>query len=462
MSQKLPIVLKNDDTLITALTTLNGLFGRVACIINNNEEFIGLVTEGDIRRSLISGFSLDVRLEEIANINPLILNIDEYNKLQNNETTEKLSKKINQILKQNFEIPVIQKDNKIFKSLEVNFFKNITSKSIENNSHIKVLIIGGMGYIGSRLTNLLLNKNFSVKVVDNLLYNQNFLSTFEEDANFEFIQGDICDLNIQLEAVKDVDAVVYLSEIVGDPACKSFPEKSLKTNYLALCALSTLCAHLKISRFIYTSSCSVYGSTTDPSLTLTESSQVNPLSHYARMKLESENFLLNIKNSFFNPTILRLGTVFGYSYRQRFDLVVNKFVKDSYLFNRINIQGGKQYRPNIHVDDISDAIVKILKSPLDKINNCIFNLSNGSENKNIIELAEEISSLINNTKIIIDKKISDNRNYRVSSKKLQDSLGIDARISIKDGVIDLHKKLKNNNFLDIDSPKYSNVEFLLN
>ena len=129
-----------------------------------------------------------------------------------------------------------------------------------------------MGYIGSRLTNLLLNKNFSVKVVDNLLYNQNFLSTFEEDANFEFIQGDICDLNIQLEAVKDVDAVVYLSEIVGDPACKSFPEKSLKTNYLALCALSTLCAHLKISRFIYTSSCSVYGSTTDPSLTLTESS----------------------------------------------------------------------------------------------------------------------------------------------------------------------------------------------
>ena len=80
--------------------------------------------------------------------------------------------------------------------MEVNFFKNITSKSIENNSHIKVLIIGGMGYIGSRLTNLLLNKNFSVKVVDNLLYNQNFLSTFEEDANFEFIQGDICDLNI--------------------------------------------------------------------------------------------------------------------------------------------------------------------------------------------------------------------------------------------------------------------------
>ena len=295
MSQKLPIVLKNDDTLITALTTLNGLFGRVACIINNNEEFIGLVTEGDIRRSLISGFSFDVRLEEIANINPLILNIDEYNKIQNNETTEKLSKKINQILKQNFEIPVIQKDNKIFKSLEVNFFKNIASKGTENNSHIKVLIIGGMGYIGSRLTNLLLNKNFSVKVVDNLLYNQNFLSTFEEDANFEFIQGDICDLNIQPEAVKDVDAVVYLSEIVGDPACKSFPEKSLKTNYLALCALSTLCAHLKISRFIYTSSCSVYGSTTDPSLTLTESSQVNPLSHYARMKLESENFLLNIK-----------------------------------------------------------------------------------------------------------------------------------------------------------------------
>ena len=94
MSQKLPIVLKNDDTLITALTTLNGLFGRVACIINNNEEFIGLVTEGDIRRSLISGFSLDVRLEEIANINPLILNIDEYNKIQNNETTEKLSKKL--------------------------------------------------------------------------------------------------------------------------------------------------------------------------------------------------------------------------------------------------------------------------------------------------------------------------------------------------------------------------------
>lgn len=462
MIQKLPIILKNNDTLITALTTLNGLFGRVACIVDKNDEFIGLVTEGDIRRSLISGFSLDGLLEEIVNISPLTLNMDEYDKLQNNEISEKIYNKINQILKQNFEIPVIQSDKKIFKSLEVNFFKNITSKGTENNSHIKVLIIGGMGYIGSRLTNLLLNKNFSVKVVDNLLYNQNFLSTFEEDTNFEFIQGDICDLNTQLEAVKDVDAVVYLSEIVGDPACKSFPEKSLKTNYLALCALSTLCAHLKISRFIYTSSCSVYGSTTDPSLTLTEGSQVNPLSHYARMKLESENFLLNIKNNFFHPTILRLGTVFGYSYRQRFDLVVNKFVKDSFLFNRINIQGGKQFRPNIHVDDISEAIVSILDSPLDKINNSIFNLSNGSENKNIIELAEEISSVIKNTKIIIDNKISDNRNYRVSSKKIHDTLGIHANTSIKDGVVDLYNKLKNNKFSDIGSPKYSNIEFLLN
>lgn len=461
MKQKLPIILKNNDSLITALKTLNGLFGRVAYIVDKNEKLIGLVTEGDIRRSLISGFSIEESLEAIANVSPLTLNIDEYNKIQNNDINEKLTKKINQILKQNFEIPVIQ-NNIIFKSLEVSYFKNIISKSFENNSHIKVLIIGGMGYIGSRLTNLLLNKNFSVKVVDNLLYNQNFLSTFEEDQNFEFIQGDICDLNTQLEAVKDVDAVVYLSEIVGDPACKSFPEKSLKTNYLALCALSTLCAHLKISRFIYTSSCSVYGSTTDPSLTLTESSQVNPLSHYARMKLESENFLLNIKNNFFHPTILRLGTVFGYSYRQRFDLVVNKFVKDSFLFNRINIQGGKQFRPNIHVDDISEAIVSILDSPLDKINNSIFNLSNGSENKNIIELAEEISSVIKNTKIVIDNKISDNRNYRVSSKKIHDTLGINANTSIKDGVVDLYNKLKNNKFSDIDSPKYSNIEFLLN
>lgn len=461
MKQKLPIILKNNDSLITALKTLNGLFGRVAYIVDKNEKLIGLVTEGDIRRSLISGFSIEESLEVIANVSPLTINIDEYNKIQNNDINEKLTKKINQILKQNFEIPVIQ-NNIIFKSLEVSYFKNIISKSFENNSHIKVLIIGGMGYIGSRLTNLLLNKNFSVKVVDNLLYNQNFLSTFEEDQNFEFIQGDICDLNTQLEAVKDVDAVVYLSEIVGDPACKSFPEKSLKTNYLALCALSTLCAHLKISRFIYTSSCSVYGSTTDPSLTLKESSQVNPLSHYARMKLESENFLLNIKNNFFHPTILRLGTVFGYSYRQRFDLVVNKFVKDSFLFNRINIQGGKQFRPNIHVDDISEAIVSILDSPLDKINNSIFNLSNGSENKNIIELAEEISSVIKNTKIIIDNKISDNRNYRVSSKKIHDTLGIHANTSIKDGVIDLYNKLKNNKFSDIDSPKYSNIEFLLN
>ena len=127
MKQKLPIILKNNDTLITALTTLNGLFGRVACIVDKNEDFIGLVTEGDIRRSLISGFSLDGFLEEIVNISPLTLNIDEYDKLQNNEINEKLYNKINQILKQNFEIPVIQNDNKIFKSLEVNFFKNITS-----------------------------------------------------------------------------------------------------------------------------------------------------------------------------------------------------------------------------------------------------------------------------------------------------------------------------------------------
>ena len=171
-----------------------------------------------------------------------------------------------------------------------------------------------------------------------MIYDHKIIEKIFNKKNLNFILGDVCDLNTQIKAIKDIDIVVYLAEIVGDPACSAKPEDALKTNYLSVLSFANLCSHLAIDKFIYTSSCSVYGLDKNNKL-LNEKSNLNPVSHYARIKIMSEKALLSSSNNYFKPTIVRLGTVFGPSKRMRFDLVVNTMSKFAYFNNKIDVFG---------------------------------------------------------------------------------------------------------------------------
>ncbi len=457
---KKPLKLKKTDNIKSAFKLLNGQFGMIVCVVSEDNVLSGVVTEGDLRRAILKGFSLETKLEEIQNANPTYV-----------YESELKVKKINKS-KINFEtmdkpliFPIVDEHKKLLgvSSIE-NLIEILQYKkqkiNLSKNTTPHILVVGGAGYIGSVLTSLLIEKGWRVKVVDKMLYEKKSLDKFAGNENFSLMKKDICDLSVQVEAIKDIDCVVFLAEIVGDPSCNAKPEDALKTNYLAVSSMANLCSHMNINRFIYTSSCSVYGSNVSSHDLLKEDSVLNPISHYARIKTMSERALFSQANAFFSPTILRLATVAGPSLRHRFDLVVNTFARNAFFAGEININGGAQWRPNIHVEDVANAIIKIIESPLEKIENQVFNLCNNSQNFTISELAKITQSIFPKCKIKIDNKVTDLRDYRVSSDKIKEKINFEAKKTVIDVLKEFKRIFEEEKIGDIYQKKFSNFETL--
>ena len=377
---------KENDKIATALKKVSGSFGKIVCVIDKNKKLLGVITGGDLRRAILSGYGSNQLIKKIYNKNVSFIYENELKNKKFNESNFR-DKEINQSI---FYIPIVDEKKRVKNILTieriVELMEKKSFKKQKRKKLPKILIVGGAGYIGSILCKKLLKRNYSVKIVDKILYDKNVLNNFIKKNNFSFVKADICDLNTQINVIKDIDVVVFLAEIVGDPACNARPEDALKTNYLSIASMAQLCSHLGISKFIYTSSCSVYGLDKHNKL-LTEKSNLNPISHYARMKIMSEKALLANKNDIFRPTILRLGTVFGPSLRNRFDLVVNTMAKNAYFEKKINLHGGEQWRPNIHVEDVADGIIASIKSNQKKVGSKIFNLSSDKSNFKIKDIA---------------------------------------------------------------------------
>ncbi len=222
-----------------------------------------------------------------------------------------------------------------------------------------VLVIGGAGYIGSILVRKLLERGSDVVVFDRFLYGSGPLEDVADDPKLTVVEGDTRHIEDVTAVLGGVDAVVHLGEVVGDPACALYPSITQGINYFATSAIANICKHFQINRFVYASSCSVYGASNSADL-LTESSPFNPVSLYAKMKIASENALMEACDENFVPTILRLSTVFGFSYRPRFDLIVNLLTAKAMQEGKITIFGGDQWRPNVHVADVADTILRLL------------------------------------------------------------------------------------------------------
>jgi nucleoside-diphosphate-sugar epimerase len=322
-----------------------------------------------------------------------------------------------------------------------------------------VLVTGGAGYLGSVLVRKLLELNYNVRVVDNLTYTVDTTSALLKNPTFEFINGDIRDTETLKKAIENIDAVIHLAAIVGDPACSQKENIAIETNQIAPLKLAELISKQSKSliRFIYASTCSVYGVSGGIA---DEKSSLNPVSLYARTKINAEN-ILNFSNQYFAPCILRMSTLYGLSPRMRFDLLVNEFACQAFNEKKITIYAGERWRPFLHLDDAARAFQMCLDAPISKIKSQIFNVGSDSENYDLSKMGEHFARQIPGTQINITKQIRDIRSYKVSFKKIKNELGFETKKSVEDGIREIYHSLKEGNFRDYLDQKYYNHQKII-
>lgn len=321
----------------------------------------------------------------------------------------------------------------------------------------RVLVVGGAGYIGSLLVDRLLRSGYHVRVLDSLVYGGEALRAAGNNPHFELMAGDCRNIQDVVKAVRGVEAVVQLAAIVGDPACEQDRTSALEINYAATRMLIEIAKGHGVRRLVFASSCSVYGAT---ELEVDERSEVRPVSFYGQTKVDSERALLESRTDTFHPTILRFATVFGLSYRPRFDLVVNLLSAKAAQDGVITIYNGRQWRPFIHVRDLADAVALVLDSPVRLVAGQILNVGDSRLNHTLSEVAEVIAEVFPATRVEHAHN-ADSRNYRVSFRKIEDGLGFHARYSLRDGIEELKRALDTGLIADYNDVRYHNQRFLL-
>lgn len=308
--------------------------------------------------------------------------------------------------------------------------------------------------MGSVLCRRLLADGYHVRVLDALFYGEESVASLRADPNFELRQGDSRDITALVAAMRDVRAVVHLGEIVGDPACSLDERTTREINLAATLTAARVAKGQGIERFVYASSCSVYGASDE---ILTESSSLNPLSLYARAKIGAERALHDLGDGAFQPIILRLATVFGLSWRPRFDLVVNVLTARAVADREITVVGGDQWRPFVHVRDVAKAIAECLQKPIVVVGGQTFNVGSDSENYTIRGIGEIVRQSIPETAMKVLADEGDPRNYRVSFGKIRRVLGFEPGMTVAQGVRELRDALRAGTIGDYRSPRYSNV-----
>ncbi|MBI3380322.1 NAD-dependent epimerase/dehydratase [Candidatus Gottesmanbacteria bacterium] len=322
---------------------------------------------------------------------------------------------------------------------------------------MNILITGGGGYIGYHLVKLLLlSTKHKVTVLDSFIYEKHSLDDFKRNKRLTIIKGDICNIIDMVKALRGIDTVIALAAIVGDPACALNEDQTLSTNFHSTNLLVRLCNQYKIRRIIFASSCSVYGA--DSNL-LNEGSRLNPLSLYAKTRVMSEELIRKNLSPDLDYVILRLATVFGWSKRVRFDLVVNFLTTQAFYTKQIDIINGDQWRPIIHVGDVARAIKLIISDKSGHTSKEILNIGGNALNIQIKDIVKHMEKYIKGITIHFKDVGSDIRNYRVSFDKVKNSLGFIPKYNLDYGIKEIIKELKRKNINYLED-KYYNVKYL--
>ena len=319
-----------------------------------------------------------------------------------------------------------------------------------------ILVTGGAGYIGSVLTHKLIESGYNVRIIDSLIYGKDGISDLISNNSVELIEKDIRDEKTLNDVVKEIDCVIHLAAIVGDPLCKKIPVAAKQINEDATKKLVTVSKKQGVKRFIFASTCSNYGSS---STTVDENSPIQSLSLYSTTKVNSENFILSTKNSSFEPSILRFATAHGLSPRMRFDLLLQEFLRDAILDKKIKIYGPNFWRPLAHVDDISNACITAIKSSKDVISGEIYNVGHTTENYTKKMLAEIIQEFVPLTEIEIIESKRDLRTYKVSFDKIKNNLKFISKKTIRNSISDILAEIEKGS-LDPKASEFSNMSKL--
>lgn len=322
-----------------------------------------------------------------------------------------------------------------------------------------ILVTGGAGYIGCIAVRQLLDKGEAVRVYDKLYFGDEGLAEVRD--TIELVQGDIRSFD---PAVLDgCDAVLHLAGLSNDPTAEFNPKANEEINTHGTEVVATACKTAGIKRFINASTCSIYDlGFYAPDFLRDEESEVKPRAAYAVSNYEAERILLAMADDRFCPVILRQGTVYGWSPRMRYDLVVNTFMRDAIGKGSLTVHaGGEMWRPLVDVTDLCRVYIACVEAPDEKVHGKIFNVV--GKNYRILELAHWVREALKPVKkveIEVDYTTYKTRSYRVSGERIQSVLGVKPLVGVKESVEQMLRQVEEYKQMDLYNPRYYNIEWM--
>lgn len=309
----------------------------------------------------------------------------------------------------------------------------------------RILVTGGAGYLGSVLVPKALAAGYRVRVLDRFFFGRAPLADCLDHRRLELVQDDIrfC----PPATFADVDAVIHLAALSNDPSCDLDAGLTREINYEGTLRVAELARRAGVARFLFSSSCSMYGKSA--AVDLKEDAPLAPVSLYARYKIEAERKLLAMSEAKFSVTSLRNPTLFGLSPRMRFDLVVNIMTQYAVRQGKIFITGtGQQWRPLLHVADCADAFLALLAARRGAVAGQAFNVGSRNYNLQVLGVAQIVKSVLPRTVIEIVPDDPDKRSYHVDFGRFRRVVGLRPKFSIQDGVAEIQRALELGEVMD--------------
>lgn len=317
---------------------------------------------------------------------------------------------------------------------------------------MKVLVTGGAGYIGSVLLRVLLEKGYDVVCLDRFFFGLEPVRDIADRVSL--VKGDIRWFDASI--IKGIDAVIDLAALSNDPSGELDPKKTMDINYRGRVRVASLAKKYGVRRYILASSCSVYGA---GEKVIDECSEINPLTTYAKANYLAERDILPLTDKSFCVTILRQATVYGLSYRMRFDLAINGMVRSLFKEGMVRVmRDGSQWRPFVHVKDACRAFLTALEAEEELVRGETFNVGSNEQNYQILGLAKLVAEAVNLPFKYEWYGSPDLRNYRVNFDKIRKRLGFKPEYTPAHGAREIYEALSRGE-VDPDDPRTIRVQW---
>lgn len=454
--------------LVSAETTISDTMRVIdhggvgfALVVDDERRLLGVVSDGDIRKALLAGEDVASPTDVAMTRTPVVISLVDLGQRPRLAAVVRLLQE-----RQARFVPVLAADGTLAGVRSIDALERMLhsptlgtrrAEQAARRTIGSVLVIGGAGYLGSVLTRRLLEAGYHVRAFDRLLFGGRREGESMKDLlvhpDFELVRGDLRHIDEAVAALDGMDACILLAAIVGDPASKANPRETIGTNLVAAQALADACRYQQINRFLYASTCSVYGLGAS---VLDETSPLAPVSLYARTKIGSEQGILGFADQNFAPCCLRLSTLYGPSPRMRYDLVVNTFVLKAFTERRIVVKGGQQWRPLLHVRDAARAFHQALEAPIECVRGQTFNVGSDAQNYQILTLGKLVCGVLPGVELVIEEGGQDPRDYRVSFGKIERDLHFRTQESVEAAIREIWDDLEVGRIVSPSEPRFYN------